>query len=136
MTIPHQRADTFWFTLFHVLYHMINVHLGHLFYVDFDSSQGKNDTAADEYAREMLISYNTYRKFPQSICRKIMCQDVGRLAKTVDVLLASRWDGCKTMVCWTGRILRAGGKVSVGMIDHCFALQTDKYAFKLLWKTM
>ncbi len=39
MTIPHQRADTFWFTLFHELYHMINVHLGHVFYVDFDSSQ-------------------------------------------------------------------------------------------------
>ena len=86
MTIPHQRADTFWFTLFHVLYHMINVHLGHVFYVDFDSSQGKNDTVADEYAREMLISSNIYRKFLQSVHRKITWQDVERLAKTADVL--------------------------------------------------
>ena len=86
MTIPHQRADTFWFTLFHELDHMIIVHLGHVFYVDFDSSQGKNETTANEYAREMLISSNTYRKFLQTIRRKITWQDVERLAKSVDVL--------------------------------------------------
>ena len=86
MTVPHQRADTFWHTLFHELYHMIHLHLGHLFYVDFDFSQGNNDATADEFAREMLISTNRYRDFLQSTRRRVDWPDVERLAKSANVL--------------------------------------------------
>lgn len=86
MTVPHQRADAFWHTLFHELHHIVRCHLGHFQYVDFDSSQEKNDREADEFTRDMLISSERYRRFLQSIHRKITWSDVERLAKSADVL--------------------------------------------------
>lgn len=86
MTVPHQRADAFWHTLFRELYHIVRCHLGYIQYVDFDSSQEKVDMDADEFARDMLISSETYRRFLQSVRQKIIWPDVERLAKSADVL--------------------------------------------------
>lgn len=86
MTVPHQRADAFWHTLFHELHHIVRCHLGHLQYVDFDSSQEKNDRDADEFARDILISSERYRTFLQSVRQNITWPDVERLAKSADVL--------------------------------------------------
>ena len=41
---------------------------------------------ADEFTRDMLISSERYRRFLQSIHRKITWSDVERLAKSADVL--------------------------------------------------
>ena len=63
-------ADTFWFTLFHEIGHILNGDYG----VSFDMEMGENEKLADEYARNRLIPSEQYDEFishqifsPQSI---------------------------------------------------------------------
>ena len=85
MTVPHQRVDAFWQTLFHELGHILNSHLGVVRYVDFDSAQGRHETFADEFARDTLILPGIYRRFLEST-RNITWGDVVSLAQMADVL--------------------------------------------------
>lgn len=62
LTIRGQRADTFWFTLFHELAHIINGDYNTRF-VDFDSVSGIQEEKADIFARDMLIPLESYKKF-------------------------------------------------------------------------
>ena len=62
LTIRGKRADRFWFTLFHEIAHILNGDYKTRF-VDFDSVQGKAEQAADQYASDMLIAPDKYRKF-------------------------------------------------------------------------
>ena len=73
-------------TLFRELHHIVRCHLGYIQYVDFNSSQEKVDMNADQFARDMLISSETYRGFLQSMRGKITWSDVERLAKSADGL--------------------------------------------------
>ena len=63
-------ADTFWFTLFHEIGHILSGDYG----VSFDMEMGENEKLADEYARNRLIPSEQYDEFishqifsPQSI---------------------------------------------------------------------
>lgn len=63
-------ADTFWFTLFHEIGHILSGDYG----VSFDMEMGENEKLADEYARDRLIPSEQYDEFisrqifsPQSI---------------------------------------------------------------------
>lgn len=63
-------ADTFWFTLFHEIGHILSGDYG----VSFDMEPGENEKLADEYARNRLIPSEQYDEFishqifsPQSI---------------------------------------------------------------------
>lgn len=62
LTIRGKRADRFWFTLFHEIAHILNGDYKARF-VDFDSVQGKAEQLADQYASDMLIPSEKYRKF-------------------------------------------------------------------------
>lgn len=60
LTLRHDRADNFWFCLFHELAH-IKLHLSvspeQAFFDDFDlnASSGSKEAEADEWAQEVLI---------------------------------------------------------------------------------
>lgn len=65
MTIRRQRADIFWFTLFHEIAHILNGDYSTRF-VDFDSVQNSTEVKADAFARDILIDPKQYRAFLQS----------------------------------------------------------------------
>lgn len=85
ITVPHQRADTFWYILFHELAHILNSDLGYFRYVDFDSTHDKNEVRADEFAWNMLIPSDIYRRFVATT-KQITWTDVERLAKEAEVI--------------------------------------------------
>lgn len=51
--------NTFWFTLFHEIGHIMNGDYG----ISFDAESGEEEEIADKYAENMLIPYELYRKF-------------------------------------------------------------------------
>lgn len=65
LTIRGRRADSFWFTLFHEIAHILNGDNKNRF-VDFDSVQGKSEQLADQYACDALIPPEQYREFISS----------------------------------------------------------------------
>ena len=62
LTIRGKRADRFWFTLFHEIAHIFHGDYKTRF-VDFDSAQGKAEQLADQYASNILVPPEKYRKF-------------------------------------------------------------------------
>lgn len=62
LTIRRQRADTFWFTIFHEIAHILNGDFSTRF-VDFDSVQNTAESRADQFARDQLINPELYREF-------------------------------------------------------------------------
>lgn len=52
-------ADTFWFTLFHEIGHILAGEFG----VSLDGDEGASEDAADEYARDALIDKDAYAEF-------------------------------------------------------------------------
>ena len=62
LTIRRQRADTFWFTLFHEIAHILNNDYTNRF-VDFDSIHSEKEAKADAFARNILINPELYREF-------------------------------------------------------------------------
>lgn len=62
LTIRRQRADTFWFTLFHEIAHILNGDFSTRF-VDFESVQNAMETRADRFASDKLIDPTCYRDF-------------------------------------------------------------------------
>ena len=53
------NSDTFWFTLFHEIGHIINGDYG----ISFEKETGEREKIADEYAAESLIDADKYEKF-------------------------------------------------------------------------
>lgn len=62
LTLRGARADTFWFTLFHEIAHVINGDYKAKF-VDFDSENSEAETKADNFARDFLIPPKEYLSF-------------------------------------------------------------------------
>lgn len=52
-------SDTFWFTLFHEIGHIMNGDYG----ISFESEYGEREEIADKYAEDMLIPCEKYRQF-------------------------------------------------------------------------
>lgn len=62
LTIRGKRADSFWFTLFHEIAHILNGDYKTRF-VDFDSVRGKAEDLADQFAKDTLISPELYHEY-------------------------------------------------------------------------
>ncbi len=62
LTFRGQRADRFWFTLFHEIAHILNDDYSTRF-VDFDSVQSDMESKADAFASNILINPEEYRHF-------------------------------------------------------------------------
>ena len=52
-------SDTFWFTLFHEIGHIMNGDYG----ISFESERGEQEEIADKYAEDMLIPNEQYQQF-------------------------------------------------------------------------
>ena len=55
----YSNSDTFWFTLFHEIGHIINGDFG----ASFEMDEGEIENRANEYAENILIEPNTYKDF-------------------------------------------------------------------------
>ncbi len=53
------NADSFWFTLFHEIGHIMNGDLG----ISFEGERGDREDAADKFAENSLIPYEKYQEF-------------------------------------------------------------------------
>lgn len=62
MTIRQNRADIFWFTLFHEIGHIINEDIKQRF-IDFNSTQSDIEAKADTFARDVLMNARDYKEF-------------------------------------------------------------------------
>lgn len=62
LTIRRQRADTFWFTLFHEIAHVLHGDYETRF-VDFNSVKNQMEELADQFAQDILIPFEAYRNF-------------------------------------------------------------------------
>lgn len=62
LTIRRQRADTFWFTLFHEIAHILHGDY-RMRFVDFDSIDNETEVNANLFAGNILIAPELYRKF-------------------------------------------------------------------------
>ena len=65
LTLRGQRADTFWFTLFHEIAHVIYGDYSNQF-IDFLSSIGESEARADKFACDYLIDSASYNDFLSS----------------------------------------------------------------------
>ncbi len=83
LTIRRQRADTFWFTLFHEIAHILNRDFSARF-VDFDSIQSEQEGKADTFASNYLIDPEIYREFLRSVTT-ITWPDIQELAEKAQV---------------------------------------------------
>ncbi len=83
LTLRRQRADIFWFTLFHEIAHIINGDYKVKF-VDFDSIDNEIEIRADRYARDFLIPLESYKEF-LSLKNQIGWNDIVDFAKKVHV---------------------------------------------------
>lgn len=62
LTIRGKRADSFWFTLFHEIAHILHGDYT-LRFVDFESVSGEQEERANQFARDALLAPEPYRKF-------------------------------------------------------------------------
>ena len=83
MTVRHQRADSFWYTFFHEIGHILNRDFTKLF-LDFDDQNGLSETMAKRFANDTLVSPYIYYPFLNSV-RKITWPDIERLATDAGV---------------------------------------------------
>ena len=58
------NADTFWFTLFHEIGHIINGDHG----ISFERETGKQEEAANKFAQDSLIPSDEYQRFVDFGC--------------------------------------------------------------------
>ncbi len=83
LTLRRQRADIFWFTLFHEIAHIINGDYK-IKFVDFDSIDNELEIKADRWARDFLIPLEKYKEFVNSKS-KINWDDIVNFAQKVHV---------------------------------------------------
>lgn len=71
-------ADSFWFTLFHEIGHIINGDYG----ISFEKETGEQEDAADKFAENSLIPDEQYQKFIE--CGRFDLQSIRTFANTID----------------------------------------------------
>ena len=71
------NADTFWFTLFHEVGHIINSDFG----ISFDKETGEKEVQADQYARDILIPRAQYQEFVEQ--NKFNIDDIKAFANLI-----------------------------------------------------
>lgn len=72
------NSDTFWFTLFHEIGHIMNGDYG----ISFDSESGEQEEIADKYAEDMLIPCDQYQQFIAE--NRFDIQSIRRFANRID----------------------------------------------------
>ena len=98
-------ADSFWFTLFHEIGHILNGDYG----ISFDKEKGEMEAAADRYAEDSLIPPEEYKRFVDE--RKFEVQNIKRFANKIArdpgiVLGRLQNDGYVAFDDWTMKPLR------------------------------
>lgn len=72
------NSDTFWFTLFHEIGHIMNGDYG----ISFDSESGEQEEIANKFAEDMLIPCEQYQQFIAE--NRFDIQSICRFAKRID----------------------------------------------------
>lgn len=72
------NADSFWFTLFHEIGHIINGDYG----ISFEKETGAQEDAADKFAEDSLIPSEQYQEFIE--CAKFDLQSIRYFANTIN----------------------------------------------------
>lgn len=106
------NSDSFWFTLFHEIGHIMNGDFG----VSFESETGEMEESADKYARDMLIPPSQYEEFVEKNCFDV--QSIQVFAKQINrdpgiVLGRLQKDGKVRFDDWTLNPLRHKYKVKI-----------------------
>lgn len=106
------NSDTFWFTLFHEIGHIMNGDYG----ISFDSESGEQEEIADKYAEDMLIPCDQYQQFIAE--NRFDIQSIRRFAKRIDrdpgiVLGRLMNDGKVSYDDWSLNSLRHKYKVKI-----------------------
>ena len=106
------NSDTFWFTLFHEIGHIMNGDYG----ISFDSESGEQEEIADKYAEDMLIPYDQYQQFIAE--NRFDIQSIRSFAKRIDrdpgiVLGRLMNDGKVSYYDWSFNSLRHKYKVKI-----------------------
>ncbi len=71
-------SDTFWFTLFHEIGHIMNGDYG----ISFESESGEIEAIADKYAEDVLIPAAQYKEFVEA--NRFDAQAIRMFARTID----------------------------------------------------
>lgn len=71
-------TDTFWFTLFHEIGHIVESDYG----ASFEKNSDEQEDAADQYAKDMLIPLSDYQKFVDD--RKFSVDSIKRFARGIN----------------------------------------------------
>ena len=71
-------SDSFWFTLFHEIGHIINGDYG----ISFEKESGEQEQAADEFAEDRLIPREQYNAFVAN--RRFGVNDIIRFAESIN----------------------------------------------------
>ena len=74
------NADTFWFTLFHEIGHIINGDLG----ITFEERVHHAEDEADTFAEDKLIPADAYQKFIRECNHHFTLQDILHFARLID----------------------------------------------------
>lgn len=106
------NADTFWFTLFHEIGHIVNGDYG----ISFDRETGEREEAADRYAEDSLIPPERYGEFLEN--ERFDCQSIIEFARQIErdpgiVLGRLQKDGKIRFDDWTMKSLRYRYRVKV-----------------------
>ncbi len=72
------NSDTFWFTLFHEIGHIMNGDYG----ISFDAETGEQEEIANKYAEDMLIPSELYQQFIED--NRFDAQAIRAFAKKID----------------------------------------------------
>ena len=72
------NADTFWFTLFHEIGHVMNGDFG----ISFEKESGEQEDRANKYARDMLIPPEQYQEFVRE--NKFDIYSIRRFARKIN----------------------------------------------------
>lgn len=104
------NADTFWFTLFHEIGHIINGDYG----ISFETEKGEQEEAANKFAQDSLIPSNQYYEFIEK--RRFDLQSIKIFANSINrdpgiVLGRLQNDGKVDFNDWTMKSLRHKYKV-------------------------
>lgn len=108
------NADSFWFTLFHEIGHIINGDFG----ISFDKETGEKEELANKYAEDSLIPPEDYQHFLNK--KQFGLQSITTFANQINrdpgiVLGRLQNDGIIGFDDWTMRSLRHQYKVKISM---------------------
>ncbi len=84
LTIRGAFADIFWFSLFHEIGHIVNGDIGKSVKFVDDGSDCDKEAAADLFARDMLLSPESYKNFIQK--RDFTIEAIHQYAETQNVM--------------------------------------------------